>query len=280
MLQTVKAFAKPLFMQGLAHAVEWRWRRRHKVKAHGLDAPLIVSLTSYPKRYDVLGATLKTVLAQSVKPDAVILWLAHGDLAALPEDIKALEADGLSIRGTDDLRSYKKIIPTLAAYPDAHIVTADDDVYYPHRWLEMLCQAYVRGDPTVLAHRAHRMIMHGDRLAPYDKWTFEIADPLPRWDVFFTGVGGVFYPRGTLPPETSDIALLQELCPTADDVWLNWMARRNGALVRKVGPKRRFYEWPGSQGVALQNTNRGFGDGNDRQIEKIVSVFGLPGLKP
>jgi hypothetical protein len=53
------------------------------------------------------------------------------------------------------------------------------------------------------------------------------------------------------------------------------MARLNGATVRKVGPKRRFYEWPGSQGVALQNNNRGSDGGNDRQIAYIVAEYGV-----
>jgi hypothetical protein len=279
MLQAMKSLLKPAFMKGLNALVERRWRSNRKGRPHGLPAPLIVSLTSYHKRFDVLAATLKTLLTQTVAADRVVLWIAHADLDRLPPEVRALEARGLSIQATDDLRSYKKIIPALKAFPDAFIVTADDDVYYPERWLETFSQAHVPGDPTVLAHRAHRMMFDGADLAPYDRWIFEIDDPKPGWDVFFTGVGGVFYPPGALHPDTADVDLLTRLCPTGDDIWLNWMAKRNGAQVRKIGPKRRFYEWPGSQGVALQNSNRGAGDGNDQQIRRIVEMFGIPGMK-
>ncbi|WP_182422182.1 glycosyltransferase family 2 protein [Aureimonas sp. ME7] len=276
MLSLVRRTLKPLFYGALAGLVEARWRARRPGRPSGLPAPLVVSLTSYPKRFDALVPTLKTLLTQSVRPDAVLLWIADGDMEKLPSEIRAMEADGLQIRPTVDLRSYKKIIPALAEHSDAFIVTADDDVYYPRDWLATLCEAYVPGDRTILAHRAHRMSVENGRLLPYDRWPFEISDQTPGWDVFFTGVGGVFYPPASLHPDVGDVETLLALCPTGDDIWLNWMARRAGNRVRKVGPKRRFFEWPGSQDGALQTVNRGEGDGNDRQFAAIVARYGLP----
>lgn len=275
---SAKAFLKPAWLAALAGWVEARWRFRRPGKPHGLPGRLVVSLTSYPKRFDVLHLTLKTLLAQTAAADATILWIAHEDMGKLPANVRALEKHGLTIRATEDLRSYKKIIPALAEYADAFIVTADDDVYYPAGWLETFCEAYVPGEKAALSYRAHRMAFDGAALAPYDSWSFEITDPKPGADIFFTGVGGVFYPPDILHADAGNVGLLQKLCPTTDDVWLNWMVRLNGAQVRKIGPKVRFHEWPGSQGVALQNGNRGGEGGNDRQIANIVGVYGLPGI--
>jgi hypothetical protein len=277
---SVKAVARPFGLAALARWVDLRWCFRRRGKPHGLPNRLVVSLTSYPKRFDVLHLTLKTLLTQSVAADVTILWIAHGDMDKLPSNVRALEKDGLTIRATEDLRSYKKIIPALAGYKDAFIVTADDDVYYPSDWLRTFCEAYKPGEKAALSYRAHRMAFDGKALAPYDSWTFEIADPAPGTDVFFTGVGGVFYPPDVLHADVTKVGLLQKLCPTTDDVWLNWMVRLNGAQVRKIGPRRRFREWPGSQEIALQNSNRGGDGGNDRQIANIVSVYGLPGINP
>lgn len=274
---SLKTAIKPAFMKGLELWTRLRWRARRKAPPHGLPSRLIVSLTSYPKRYDVLDLTLKTLLTQDVAADAVILWIAHKDMAALPESVRALEKHGLTIRATDDLRSYKKIVPVLVENPDAIVLTADDDVYYPPFWLRHFVEAYRPGVAEVLCYRAHRMARNGDGFLPYDQWQFEIPEPEAGPDVFFTGVGGVLYPPGVLPPQTLDIEQLTALCPTTDDVWLNWMARLNGATVRKIGKKLRFYEWPGSQGVALQNINRGGSSGNDEQIAKISEVYPLPG---
>lgn len=279
MLGFLKSAAKPAFMVALGAAVDARWALWRPGKPHGLPARLIVSLTSYPKRFDVLAPTLKTLLTQSVAPDAVVLWIAHQDVAALPPEVRKLESQGLVIRATDDLQSYKKIIPALAEYGDAFIITADDDVYYPRGWLETFTTAYVPGEKAALSYRAHRMIFSGRGLAPYSDWIFEIAELAPGNEVFFTGVGGVLYPPGLLHPDVMNVDLLRELCPRGDDIWLNWMVRLNGGTVRKVGPKQRFYEWPGSQGSALQNNNLANG-GNDQQLARIIEVYGIPGVKP
>jgi hypothetical protein len=275
-LTSLKLFLKPAFMKALEAWTHLRWRQRKTAARHGLPHRLVVSLTSYPKRYDVLELTLKTILMQDQAPDAVVLWIAHADIAALPASIRRLEQDGLTIRATDDLRSYKKILPALRDYGDAIIVTADDDVYYPPSWLRRLTEEYRPGVAEVLCHRAHLTRKSGDGFEPYDRWHFNIRTASNAPEVFFTGVGGVLYPPGILHPDAQDIAKILELCPTTDDVWLNWMVRLNGATVRRVSRWIRFYEWSGSQGVALQNSNRGDNGGNDAQIANLVRVYGIP----
>jgi hypothetical protein len=56
------------------------------------------------------------------------------------------------------------------------------------------------------------------------------------------------------------------------------MVRLNRGAIRKVSTKLRFREWPGSQRVALQNDNRGDDGGNDQQIARMISAYGLPGF--
>lgn len=276
MLTHLKSLAKPAFMKGLEAWANWRWRHRKRGAHHGLPNRLIVSLTSYPKRYDVLELTLKTILTQDVSPDGVVLWIAHEDILALPPSIRALEGAGLTIQATENLRSYKKIIPALQQYGDSIIVTADDDVYYPPYWLAGLVSEYKVGVPEVLCHRAHVMKRSETGFQPYDSWHFNIRPARSAPDVFFTGVGGVLYPPGILHAHARNVETIQKLCPTTDDVWLNWMVRLNGASVRKVDGWIRFYEWSGSQGVALQNTNRGDNAGNDAQIANVVRSYGIP----
>lgn len=278
MIQILKSLLKPYFLKLLEAKVALKWHFRKPGARHSLPHRLVVTLTSYPKRFDVLALTLKTLMDQTVQADATVLWIAEADAAALPADVRALEKHGLTIRTCADLRSYKKIIPALHEFGDAFLVTADDDVHYPPNWLETFCKAYKPGEKAALAYRAHRMVMNAGKLAPYDQWHFEITDQAPAKDVFFTGVGGVFYPPGLLHQDVTNEALFMKLCPVGDDIWLNWMVRLNGGTVRKVGPKQRFYEWPGSQGVALQNTNRGTDGGNDQQITRIVDAYGMPGF--
>ena len=275
-----KALAKPAYLSGLAAWTNLRMGFLKPGARHGLPHRLVVSLTSYPKRFDVLHLTIKSLLAQDMAADVVVLWVAHDDLRKLPQNVRALEERGLTIRATDDLRSYKKIIPALEAYGDAFIVTADDDVYYPRRWLRTFCEAYSANEREVLCYRAHRILLDEHGVAPYADWTFEITDTEPAADIFFTGVGGVFYPPGIFHADVADQARLMELCPSTDDVWLNWMVRLGGARIRKVGPRLRFHEWGGSQAVALQNTNRFGTSGNDQQLANIIRAYGYAGVRP
>jgi hypothetical protein len=275
-----KALVKPAYMSGLAVWTTLRMAFLKPGKRHALPHRLVVSLTSYPKRFDVLHLTIKSILAQDMAADVVVLWVAHDDIRKLPHNVRELEERGLTIRATDDLRSYKKIIPALVEYADAIIVTADDDVYYPRHWLRTFCEAYRPGEREVLCYRAHRIAFDEQGIAPYADWTFEISDTKPSSDVFFTGVGGVFYPPGIFHDDVADRARLMELCPSTDDVWLNWMVRLGGAKIRKVGPKLRFHEWGGSQAVALQNTNRFGTSGNDQQLANIIRAYGYAGVQP
>lgn len=177
----------------LGSRTELRWLRRRPGRPHSLPGELILSLTSYSARFTRLPLTLKCLLTQSVSPDRTILWIAEADRGHLPPGVLALQRHGLEIRFCDDLRSYKKIIPALEAFPAAFIVTADDDIYYPRTWLEDLLNAR-EGDntKTVICHRAHRIVLgaNGSPL-PYDAWQQKTRDRGPSPLVFPTGSGGV-----------------------------------------------------------------------------------------
>jgi hypothetical protein len=259
--------------------VERRWRRG-KVAAtpHGLPGPLIVSLTSFSRRFRSLHCSLKCLLDQSVAPDAVILWLSEDDRARLPASVTSLQTAGLIIRTTTGLGSYKKIIPALEAFPEAYIVTADDDAYYGHRWLEKLVREARLGQRQIICHRAHGVRLNAEGLPlPYVQWDYELRRPEVSRRVFPTGVGGILYPPGVFHHDVVDPSLYGTLCPMADDVWLYWMALRGGATFRKVGPRRAMALWPGSQRASLSQVNVR-NHGNDRQIGNLVARFGFPGL--
>jgi hypothetical protein len=255
--------------------VNGRWATKQAARRHTLPGRLIVSLTSYPLRFPTLHWTLKCLLSQSMAADEVILWIATEDKARLPGRILTLQDDGLTIRSCDDLGSYTKIVPALVQYPDAYVVTADDDIYYGPTWLEQLV-AHERDDGEILCHRAHRIrIGSNGTPLPYQKWEYETRYKKPCSLIFPTGCGGVLYPPGTLHRDIVNSAVFREVCPTADDVWLYWMMRRNGVVARRVGSRRLLPMWRGSQRVALWQTNVA-ARGNDKCIKAMIERFGLP----
>lgn len=256
--------------------IAWRWATRREAARHGLPGRLVVSLTSYPPRFGTLALTLKGLLTQSVRPDRIVLWLAHGDEATLPGDVLGLLANGLEIRRTADIRSFKKIIPALKEEPDAFIVTADDDVHYGRHWLQRLIEAWDPATNPIVCHRAHQIELGPDgRPLAYDRWGLLVPRPAQSDLLFPTGVGGVLYPPGSFDPLVLDQELFMRLCPRADDIWLYVMGRRSGKTYRTLGMAQPEINWPGTQHVALYLQNY-LGSENDQQLEAVLETLGWP----
>jgi|GEM_PF-1070869 len=262
---------------GLEVLAQVRWLTRRPGRKHNLPKPLIVSLTSYPPRFGTLALSLKCLLTQAIAPDKIVLWIAKSDFDQLPDDVLALQDQGLEIALTRNVKSYKKIIPALRAYPDSFILTADDDVYYPSGWLGELVAGYDPSRKDIPAQRVHRIVTDSaGEPVPYMKWEFDVkAGPAHARNVA-TGVGGVLYPPGSLHPDVMLESAFKRFCPSSDDLWLYFMARRAGWQVRKIGRRRRYLSWAGSQRIALQHDNVVVGGGNDIQFERLLKHFGSP----
>lgn len=242
-------------------------------KPHGLPSELIVSLTSHPPRFPTLAPTLRAILRQSVRPDRVILWLAEEDWDHLPPEVRSLS--GIEIHTCPNWKSFKKIIPTLLNHPHAYVATADDDLYYPHDWLERLVGA-MRHGARVAALRAHRVTLAAPgQPARYEDWQHNLDAPEAGPLVFPTGVSGVIYAPDVFHPDITRPDLFMQLAPGADDIWLYWMHRMAGSQPSKIGGRARILEWDGSQIVNLRNANRQ-GSGNDRAVAALLAHYGWP----
>lgn len=240
-----------------------------------LEPALVVSLTSYPPRYGTLALTIKCLLLQMHKADAVVLWLEPGHRDALPASVIALQAFGLQIRNSTQFRSYNKLIPSLDAFPGATVVICDDDTYYWSTWLgEMVAQAS-KSKGAIICHRTHLIdLLPTGEPTSYRDWKHNTPDCFPSPLAFPTGVGGILIPPGALDPMVLDTTLARSICPTADDIWIYWMGRRAGTLFRKIGPVRKFISWRSSQNVALWRENNVGEVANDRQIAAMIAHFG------
>lgn len=262
--------------------LQWDWFWRSGALKRALQKPaatpaVIVSLTSYPPRFESLHLTLQSLLLQSVPGHKVMLWIAHGDMDKLPPQVRKLEQYGLDIRACDDLKSYKKLIPLLAQDCDVPVVTADDDVYYWPNWLRELVDARQAGRAEVLCHRMHRMKLDGSGLPlPYNEWQHDARVHDPDVLHFPTGIGGVLYVPGIFAGQVLDIDTFTELCPRGDDIWFYWMARTNGARFRRVESKGYLHCWKGSQDAALWKNNM-LEEFNDVQIRAMIGRFGFFG---
>ena len=103
------------------------------------DTPLVISLTTHGKRIETVFHTIESIFQQTLKANRVILWLGDKEFSCveeLPLSLRIQMERGLDIRFVKDVRSYTKLIPALKEFPNANIVTIDDDFMYPRNLLE------------------------------------------------------------------------------------------------------------------------------------------------
>lgn len=246
---------------------------------------VIVSLTSFPARINTVYLTIDTILNQSIVPKKVILWLADSQFPNrendLPINLLNLKKKGLIIDWCEDIRSYKKLIPTLQQYPEDIIVTADDDVYYDPAWLERLYNAYQKYHTSgnyIYCHRVTKFF------SVENEWHIISASksvyPYPTYLHKLTGVGGVLYPPHSLDADVLRKDLFMNMAPTNDDIWFWCMAIKNNYRIMQIEnniPVPKIIE--GSQTVALTKVNDSVEGKFWQDLEKIFIFYENINLK-
>jgi len=242
----------------------WETRANRLVQNRGRQQDLFVSLTSHAPRFATLVLTLKSLLLQELRPEAVLLWIGHADMALLPPDVRELEPFGLRIIACDDHG------------PHTRIAICDDDTYYPPHWLGELAA----GDRAaeIACQRIHRVALNpvGQPLG-YRWWEHDTDARDASVFNFPTGVGGVLLRLDRLDPAVLDIGLARRLCPTTDDIWLYAMARLAGTNFRLTGGHEPLTVWRTSQYTALWRTNV-LEHGNDAHMAAVFAHFGAERL--
>jgi hypothetical protein len=202
----------------------------------------------------------------------MLLWLSDKEANhELPDSLRRLESRGLEINYTRDLGPHTKYFPYVtngSSFCDP-LVTADDDIVYPRYWLAALAKAQKRAPGVIHCHMARRIRLNRYHFEPYNSWQpANTVEPHPL--NFAIGASGVIYPIQFLQMLRARGTAFTDRCPTADDIWLNWVAHREGFLVAQVSNRwPDFNDIPASQTVSLYQAN---GDGgNQLQLARTYS---------
>lgn len=240
---------------------------------------VVVSMTSFPAAITFAIDAVKSLLRGSVLPDKLVLYLTFeqfGD-SGVPEELLDMAKTNPVFEVRDygrDIRSYRKLIPALIDFPEAIIVTVDDDVNYNKNMLRDLLRLHEQYPDAVIAHRAKRILPD----SPYRKWPrynwhrFLRRKINYRYDSLQTGVGGVLYPPHSLNEEMMDVDTFTAIAPTADDLWFWAAGVANGT---KVLPVPYGYSRPRGlhkpRVLTLKSVN--FLSGEDRNLAVLRAIL-------
>ncbi|WP_062387982.1 hypothetical protein [Demequina iriomotensis] len=242
----------------------------------------IVTYTSHGKRAGKAWRAAVSIGRGVERPARLILWLEPTDLPA----VSGRRWDRLRARGLEVLEARPGLGPhtkyfgalELAVASGRPLVTADDDVIYPRRWLADL-RAAQEAEPRggiVTCFRARAMTAPRGAPSRYDAWPLATA-ATPAEDLFLTGVSGAVYPSGFAALALARGTDFLNLCARADDVWLNRLARDGGFTIRLADPVSvDFAAVAGTRNTGLSRGNV-VRDENTAQIERtFAGMAGWP----
>ncbi|MBR4563254.1 MAG: glycosyltransferase [Paludibacteraceae bacterium] len=246
------------------------------------QADVVVSLTSYGRRVKdgVVCYSIYSILRQTIQPKKIILWLDEEEWNEqnLPVRVKRLKEKGVNICFSENMRSHKKLLPAIKAFPEEAIITIDDDVLYPAELIEKLVETHHAFPEDIIATHAYHPHYVNGQIEPYRQWQAAAKGTADKMH-FALGVGGVLYPPHSLYLPMLDYTIAQQYAPLADDVWF-W-----GASIAQ-GTDKRTTDWTFDtvsfdaiyqflhKGSALQHTNvKGTAMTNDTQIAATMTYI-------
>lgn len=241
---------------------------------------IVVSLTSYKKRFDTLDICLKSIFLQTMLPDRLILYLSENEsYTDLPQKIRNLQNYGLEIKFVKgDLRPHKKYYYAMKEFPEDIVITIDDDVIYDKNLIRDLWESHLKFKDCIIATRAHQMTFdEKGKLQSYKKWNLlSTLEDTPRMDLVATGVGGVLYPPHLLNELLlNDMKKISEYIDV-DDLWLKNVELNSNipTVICKEGSilEKHRIDIPNTQITALFNKNV-IKNNNDRALKKLDEQY-------
>ena len=186
---------------------------------------IIVSITSYPKRFVFLTDLMHFIRNQTFHINKVIFFIYKDDLKYYKLDIKDVEI----ISTEKNLKPHLKYYYAMSMFRDYAIITLDDDTGYSKDTFGTLFNAYIEDPNVICGRRSHLMTFKNNgELKPYLKWVYEqkiinITD----FNIVLTNVGGTIFPPDILNINQNILPIINETI-TCDDLTLKLFSNKKG----------------------------------------------------
>jgi len=237
---------------------------------------LIVSITSYPKRFKYLPDLMTFIRNQNFQINKIIFFLYKGDMKYYDLNIKDVKI----ILSDKNLRPHLKYFYAMKLFKDYAIITLDDDIGYTKDTFESLFNSYIQNPNVISGRRSHLMTYKKNgELKGYFKWKFEqnfIKET--NFNLTLTNVGGSIFPPDILNINDGFLPIIKETI-TCDDLTLKYFANIKGIPPKWIvnnkfmGIKRKL---PKTNSISLFKINH---INNDLCINKLNIMINKLTLK-
>ena len=240
---------------------------------------VVVSLTTHGYRIYEASLAIESIMQGTVLPNRIVLWLdEQTQNQPLPQGLKKQQARGLEIRYTRDIKAYTKLLPAVKAFPDAAIVTIDDDIFYPEDTLELLLRGHAEHPESICAHYVKQITKKGKVFTSIPK-----LPPVNHVDAskkyFFEGFAGTLYPPHCFSNELFNEEVFMKTTPYADDVWYNVLALKENISIFCPDYHYKYFPYRDNENgydISLKQYNNNPKDcKNDKQFTATLKHFNL-----
>jgi hypothetical protein len=235
-----------------------------------------VSLTSYGPRFQYLPKTIREISRQTRQPDLVLLNIDVNEKMEFCKLFGRISHDlNLELNFVENLGPGKKLIPALEKYPDADVITIDDDLKFNKHLFMELWKSHQENEDSIIATRCHiPKFLKCGYLAPYTEWNFDSKTFTQEDFPFVTAGAGALFPANSIHFDVLDTEKYKDLSFSTDDAWY-WLhaIRKRTRIVRIEGFGDLNYV-KGTQAKSL------YWDGNaeifnDFNIQNMAQIYGL-----
>ena len=180
---------------------------------------IIVSFTSYYKRFELLANVVESIKSQIFLPKKILLFLYKDDYYKYNLNITGIEI----IIVNEDLKPHKKYYYSMIKYRDYAIITLDDDIFYPSDTILSIYNSYINHPNIISGRRTHLITYKKNyRIENYFKWQLcQTKYKIPNYNIFITTGAGAIYPPDILNIEEKHLHLINEVI-TTDDICLKY----------------------------------------------------------
>lgn len=241
---------------------------------------IIISLTSYPARIQIVAQVIESLFKQTEQADEIILWLSmlefpdkHKDLPEYLNDL--IGKNGFRIEWVNEnLKSHKKYFYALQDSEDI-VITVDDDVIYSDRMVSTLMDSYRKHPTAVSARNVHIITKKNEKIAPYLSWSGDVKEYIgqERMDLCAIGVNGILYPPRCSRQNWFDIPSIRKCAEDQDDLWLKFQEIIDNVPIVYTGlggnDRLLIKEAPGEP-LWLKNSYLG---ANDKAVNKLTNIL-------
>jgi len=239
---------------------------------------LIVSLTTKPGRIHKIWMVIESILRQDIKPDGLFLYLAKEEFdseKALPSKLLSLRKRGLQIVFVEEnLKPHNKYFYSMSSFPNADILTVDDDKIYPSGLIGTLVSCRKEYTHEICSISARKIGIAGNMPNKYINWEIMKTDVGPSHSLLSLGVCGVLYPPGALHQDLFDVRELKRNALLSDDLWIKIMALRNDTRIVSLAHqfKQHFVSITGLKSAQLMKQNVENGQ-NDVVFNNLLNLY-------